>query len=50
MILEQLKLNKENKKIIEENEKARKLFMEKRNKYLDDLLENSQFIIKKEVI
>ena len=33
-------MNKENKKIIEENEKARKLFMEKRNKYLDDLLDD----------
>ena len=39
-VLEQVKLNKENKKIIEENEKARKLFMEKRNKYLDDLLDD----------
>ena len=39
-VLEQVKLNKENKKITEENEKARKLFMEKRNKYLDDLLDD----------
>ena len=39
-VLEQVKLNKENKKIKEENEKARKLFMEKRNKYLDDLLDD----------
>ena len=39
-VLEEVKINKENKKIIEENEKARKLFMEKRNKYLDDLLDD----------